>query len=489
MYAAIDMKSFYASVECVERRLNPLDTNLVVADESRTDKTICLAVSPALKSFGVPGRPRLFEVIQKVNSVNRKRLKQIRQNSFADYSIYKHELDGDNTLGVKYIVAPPRMELCEEYSARIYAVFLKYFSAEDIHVYSCDEAFIYIKPYLSTYKKTPHDLVMTVVRDILAETGITATAGIGTNMYLCKIAMDIIAKKMPADKDGVRIAVLDELSYRELLWEHTPLTDFWQLARGTDTRLQELGLRNMGDICLQSLKDEEVLYKQFGIEAEMIIDHAWGWESCTIADIKRRKPKSQSISSSQVLSRPYTFDETLIILKEMVESLVQRMISADCAASGVSLYVSYDGGNVYKEYRGQWTWDAYGRRIPKYVSLTRKIKSTSSNHSITDTFVKLFHEKVDQDLYIRKIGISLNNVSPEKEIVEEYVQYDLFCDVEALERERLKREKKLSREKAIQKAMIGIKGKYGKNAVLRGLSYLEASTARERNMQIGGHKA
>lgn len=487
MYAAIDMKSFYASVECVERQLNPLDTNLIVADESRTEKTICLAVSPALKAFGIPGRPRLYEVIQQVEKINRQRLKA--RESFTGTSYVRSELIADHGLMLDYLTAPPQMALYEDYSARIYSIFLKYFSAEDIHVYSCDEAFIYIKPYLKTYRMTPHDLVMAVVRDVLKETGITATAGIGTNMYLCKVAMDIIAKKMPADKDGVRIAELDELSYREQLWEHTPLTDFWQLAKGTNSRLQELGLQNMGDICLQSLRDEEVLYKQFGMDAEMIIDHAWGWESCTIADIKKRKPKSQSISTSQVLSRAYSFDEAVTVLKEMVESLVLRMAAKEYAAGGVSLYISYDGGNVYDGYSGQWTSDAYGRRMPKQTSVTRKIKATASNRELTDIFLRLYYEKADKELFIRKIGISLNQIIPEEEVEEEYIQYDMFSDVEALERERLAKEKKLAHEKSVQKALLEIKGRFGKNAILRGSSFLEESTARERNMQIGGHRA
>lgn len=489
MYAAIDMKSFYASVECVERNLNPLDTNLVVADTTRTEKTICLAVSPALKEFGVSGRPRLFEVIQTVDIINRQRLNAANIRHFKSKSCHRSELIADNSIMLDYLIAPPQMTLYEDYSARIHSILLRYFSAEDIHVYSCDESFIYIEPYLETYHMSARDLVMTVIRDILKETGITSTAGIGTNMYLCKIAMDIIAKKITADENGVRIAELDELSYREQLWEHTPLTDFWQLAKGINARLQKLGLRNMGDICLQSLINEEVLYKEFGVEAELIIDHAWGWESCTIADIKRCKPKSRSVSSSQVLARPYEFNEAVIILREMVEALVQKIIAEEYLTSGVSLYVSYDSSNVYAAYNGRWSTDAYGRRTPRQLSVSRKIEATSSNTELTEIFLKLFNEQADHQLRIRKIGLSLNNLVPETEIEEKYIQYDIFSDVEALEHARIQREKKLAEEKAVQKALLEIKDKFGKNSILRGSSYLAASTARERNTQIGGHRA
>ncbi len=489
MYAAIDMKSFYASVECVERGLDPLTTNLVVADVTRTEKTICLAVSPSLKSFGIPGRPRLFEVIQAVREINYQRRKNNKNRKFTGSSVNINELEKNYSFELGYITAVPHMKLYEEYSTRIYAVFLRYFAPEDVHVYSCDEAFIFIRPYLELYHTSPHDLVMKVIKDILSETGITATAGIGTNMYLCKIAMDIVAKKMPADENGVRIAELDEISYREKLWEHTPLRDFWGFGNGTASHLERMGIQNMGDICLLSEYDDEILYREFGVNAEIIIDHAWGYESCTIGDIQAYSPKCRSISTSQVLSRAYGNSEAEIILKEMTDSLVLKLVEADCAADQVSLYVIYDVGGIYDGYSGKMTTDHYGRKMPKPLTCTKKIKYTSSTKEITGALISLFRDRSDVGLMIKKIGISLDNIIERNKIPQDYLQFDFFTDTVTAAEENVKNEDEKKREHSLQTAVIGIRNKFGKNSLLRGISYQNGATARERNMQIGGHRA
>lgn len=489
MYAAIDMKSFYASVECVERGLDPLTTNLVVADSTRTNKTICLAVSPALKSYGIPGRPRLFEVEQKVRTINYQRRKNNKWRAFKGKSSCSIEIEQHPEYELDYITAPPQMLLYEKYSTRIYSVFLKFFSPEDIHVYSCDEAFLYIEPYLNTYRMTAHELIMKVIKEVLAETGITATAGIGTNMYLCKVAMDIVAKKMPADEDGVRIAELDEISYREKLWEHVPLQDFWGYGRGITSHLERLGIHNMGELCLMSEYDDEKLYKEFGINAEILIDHAWGYESCTIGDIQAYSPKNRSLSNSQVLSRAYNNEEAEIVMREMVDSLVLKLVEAECVTDQISLYISFDGQDVYDDYRGHWSMDMYGRKMPRPVSCNKKIEYTSSSKQLIEEFVYLYRYIVDTKLSIRKIGIGFQNVIAQKEVPEEIVQYSLFDDVEELERQKKSKEIKSRKEKSLQNAVLNLKHRYGKNAVLRGMSFQEGATARERNMQIGGHKA
>ena len=488
MYAAIDMKSFYASVECVERGLDPLTTNLVVADASRTNKTICLAVTPSMKAVGVPGRPRLFEVEQKISNVNYLRRKAYR-GRLTGKSVSSSELKQHPEYEFEYIIAMPRMRLYEEYSTRIYSMFLKYFAPEDIHVYSCDEAFMYISPYLDTYRKNAYDLIMTVIRDVLKATGITATAGIGTNLYLAKVTMAMVAKKMPADADGVRIAELDEMSYREKLWEHEPMKDFWGFGSGITSHLERMGIHNMGELCLMSEQNEEALYKEFGVNAEVMIDHAWGFESCTIDDIHAYSPQTRSISSSQVLTRAYKFQEAEIILMEMVDALVLKMIESGCATNSISLSVSFDGENVYNEYEGNWVLDIYGRKAPKTVTCNKKIEYTSSSKELLKEMTLLFRSRIDSGLLIRKIGISFQNIIPQKDIPEDEIQYSLFDDVEKIERQRKQKKQELSREDALQKAVLSIKGRFGKNAVLRGISFQEGATARERNMQIGGHRA
>jgi len=480
---AIDLKSFYASVECVERGLDPLTTNLVVADESRTEKTICLAVSPSLKAYGIPGRARLFEVVQKVKEVNR-----TREND-----------------PVTYIVAKPRMKLYMDYSTRIYNVYLKYVAPEDIHVYSIDEVLMDVTSYLNTYKMTAHELAMKMIRDVLKETGITATAGIGTNLYLSKIAMDIVAKHIPADRDGVRIAELDEMKYRELLWEHRPLTDFWRVGRGYAKKLEEVGLFTMGDIARCSIGErseyhnENLLYNLFGVNAELLIDHAWGYEPCTMADIKAYKPSTNSIGSGQVLQHPYEFDKARLIIKEMTELLVLDLVDKKLVTDQIVITVGYDIENLKdperrSKYKGPVTTDGYGRQIPKSAHGTCNLdKKTSSTRLVMEAVLKLFDDIVDRNLLVRRVYVTANRVVDEAKAKEEslnsFEQLDLFTDYSALEEERKRENESLEKEKALQQAMLNVQKRYGKNAMLKGMNLEEGSMTMERNSQIGGHKA
>lgn len=502
-YIAIDLKSFYASVECVERDLDPLTTNLVVADASRTEKTICLAVSPSLKAIGIPGRPRLFEVVQKVREENNNRRKKISQNRFAGTSFSSIELAKSPELELSYIVAAPRMAYYMEYSARIYDIYLKYVAPEDMHVYSVDEVFLDVTSYLSMYKMTAHELAMTIIHDVLNETGITATVGIGTNMYLCKVAMDILAKKMPADKDGVRIAELDEMSYRKLLWNHVPLTDFWRIGHGYSKKLQENGLYTMGDIARCSIgkpneyHNESLLYKLFGVNAELLIDHAWGWEPTTIAQIKSYKPQKNSISSGQVLPCAYDAKKARLIVKEMTDLLVLDLVEKGLVTDQVVLTIGYDIENltnpiVRNKYEGEVSVDHYGRKIPKHAHGTFNLaEQTSSTKQIMEGVLKLFDSIVNPDMLVRRVNISANRVVPESEKKEEdeFVQMDLFTDYEALKEGKEEERRVLEREKKMQHAILDIQKKYGKNAVLKGMNYEEGAMTRQRNGQIGGHKA
>lgn len=502
-YIAIDLKSFYASVECVERSRNPLITNLVVADESRTEKTICLAVSPSLKAFGLPGRARLFEVIQKINAVNAQRLREYRSSTRNPYGEFSGKTDDAELLNERpdlaadFIVAPPQMAHYMEVSAQIYRIYLKYAAPEDIHIYSIDEVFIDITAYLTAYRMTAHELTMTIIRDVLASTGITATAGIGTNMYLCKIAMDIVAKHMPADKDGVRIAELDEMSYRRLLWNHRPLTDFWRVGRGYSEKLENAGLFTMGDIARFSLESEDYLYKLFGINAELLIDHAWGWEPCTIADVKSYAPENNSISSGQVMQHPCDYDHTELIVREMADLLVLDLVDKGLVTNQLVLTIGYDSSNLTNEdilrnFKGKASTDRYGRRIPKHAHGTINLDGyTSSTRLITEAAMKLYRRIMDKNLLSRRIYIVANHVISESRIPgeEQYEQLDFFTDHEVLEKQREKEKKALEREKRQQQAILGIKKKYGKNAIIKGMNLQEGATAIERNKQIGGHKA
>ncbi|MBQ9196404.1 MAG: DNA methylase [Clostridia bacterium] len=469
LYAAIDFKSFYASVECVERGLDPLSTNLVVADASRTEKTICLAVSPSLKKYGLPGRCRLFEVQEKVREIK--------------------AATGEE---IQYIVAPPRMKLYMSYSTRVYEkVYLKYAAPEDIHVYSIDEVFIDITRYLPLYHKLPFDLVRDILRDILRESGITATAGIGTNLYLAKVALDVVAKHVQPGDWGERIAILDERQYRRLLWEHTPITDFWRVGRGISRRLEKHGCLTMGDVARKSLTDEESLYREFGIDAELLIDHAWGWESCTMADIKAFRPESNSMSVGQVLPGPYSFEKGRLIVHEMADQLALDLFAKDLVTDSVTLSVGFD--RMQNDFHGETESDWYGRRVPKPAHATLRLTDaggaplrTSSNKKIVEAALRIYDAVVAPAMYVRRFYVVLNHVEPRRQAqMAEARQMDLFTDPGLLERERADREK----EERIQRAMLEIKGKFGKNAILKGISYEEGATARERNSQVGGHAA
>jgi len=493
-YIAIDLKSFYASVECVDRGLDPLDTNLVVADPTRTEKTICLAVSPSLKSYGIPGRARLFEAIQKVREVNAQRKYKAPGHSFSHESYFHSELIKDPSAELTFITAPPRMAHYMEVSTRIYNVYLKYIAPEDIHVYSIDEVFIDATDYLKTYGMTPRELAMKMVLDVLETTGITATAGIGANLYLCKIAMDIYAKHCEPDKNGVRIAELDEMSYRRILWDHRPLTDFWRVGRGISKKLEEHGMYTMGDVARCSVGresdyyNEDLLYKLFGVNAELLIDHAWGWEPTEISDIKSYRPESSSLSSGQVLQEPYEFSKAKLVLKEMADLLSLELVSKRIVTDQIVLTVGYDIESLKKSYSGAVETDRYGRKIPKTAHSSENIgRYTSSTKLICETAMKLFDRIVDKELLVRRMYIVANHIITENDAEKEreYIQLNLFSDTGKQEAE----ENELKKEKDMQKAILKIKSKYGKNSIIKGMNLKEGATALERNRQIGGHKA
>ena len=498
-YIAIDLKSFYASVECMQRGLDPMTTNLVVADESRTEKTICLAVSPSLKSYGVPGRPRLFEVVQKIKAVNNQRKWKAPKKTLVGESYNNTELQARPELAVSYIVAPPQMAKYMEVSTQIYNVYLKYISPEDIHVYSIDEVFIDATHYLGTYKCTAHELAIRMIRDVLATTGITATAGIGTNMFLCKVAMDIVAKKMPADKDGVRIAELDEMSFRQQLWNHRPLTDFWRVGKGYAKKLEENGMFTLGDVALESMTErgEDRLYKLFGVNAELLIDHAWGWEPCTIEEIKKYKPSTNSLGSGQVLHCPYDNEKARLIVHEMTDLLVLDLVEKHLVTDQLVLTVGYDIENltdpkISRYYTGPVTTDHYGRQIPKHAHGTVNLdRQTSSTRIIVEAMLGLFDRIVDKKLLVRRVNISANRIVSESSVETSapMEQMDLFTDYEELKRKQKAEQAALEREKKAQKAIIELRKKYGKNAVLKGMNLQEGATTKDRNEQVGGHKA
>ena len=513
-YLAIDLKSFYASVECVDRHLDPLTTNLVVADASRTEKTICLAVSPSLKAYKIPGRARLFEAVQRVKEVNAQRLQTaIRQKKavrgedgkyhFARTSFDANALNADPALGLSYIVAPPRMQRYLDVSTQIYKTYLKYVSPADIYPYSIDEVFIDVTGYLPYYHMSAHELAMTMVREVLYNTGITATAGIGTNLYLAKLAMDIVAKHIPADKDGVRIAELDEQSYRYLLWNHRPLTDFWRVGRGYQKKLEENGLYTMGDIARCSLggarefHNEELLYRLFGINAELLIDHAWGWEPVTMEQIKAYRPQVNSISSGQVLHCPYDAKGARLVVQEMADALALDLVERRLVTDQLVLTVGYDIENItnpalYADYRGEIVADRYGRKIPKHAHGTVNLKTrTSSSRKIMEAVMGLYDDIVNPKLLVRRITLVGNRLVEEAraEAEEQYEQLELFTDTGGQEEEKKQEELRLKKERSLQEAMLSVKKKYGKNAMLKGMNLQEGATAMERNSQIGGHKA
>jgi len=495
---AIDLKSFYASVECRERGLDPLTTNLVVADASRTEKTICLAVSPSLKAYGIPGRARLFEVVQKVRDVNYNRLMHAPGLKFRGKSYSDKELKNHPELALDYLIAVPRMAYYVEYSCRIYQIYLKYIAPEDIHVYSIDEVLIDATNYLKTYQMTAHELAMKMIRDVLRETGITATAGIGTNFYLCKVAMDIVAKHIPADKDGVRIAELDEMSYRQQLWDHLPITNFWRVGHGIAQKLAEHGIYTMGQVARCSIENEELLYRLFGVNAELLIDHAWGWEPCTIEAIKAYKPEVNSLSSGQVLQSAYDFKKARVVAMEMADQMALDLTDKHLVTDQLVLSVGYDtesltNPEIRNHYHGPVTTDHYGRAVPKHAHGTSNLKrNTSSSKIIIEAVSQLYDQIVNPHLLIRRLNLVANHVINEKQAKKNAstpVQLDMFTDYEALERQEKAEEEELSKERKMQQALLNIKKRFGKNAILKGLDFEEGATAKERNNQIGGHKA
>ena len=497
-YIAIDLKSFYASVECRDRGLDPLDTNLVVADESRTDKTICLAVTPTLKSFGISGRARLFEVKQKVKEVNADRKRNLRGREFSGFSHFYSELSKDPSLELDFIIAPPRMAYYMEYSTRIYEIYMKYVAPEDIIVYSIDEVFMDVTDYLQTYRMSPRDLAMKMILEVLETTGITATAGIGTNLYLCKVAMDVMAKHIPSDENGVRIAFLDEMTYRRELWSHRPSTDFWRVGRGYAKKLETYGIYTMGDVARCSEQNEELLYRLFGKNAELLIDHAWGWEPCTVEAVKAYRPESSSLGSGQVLQCPYDAEKAKLVVREMADALSLDLVEKRLVTDQIVITVGYDIENLTdperrKKYRGEMVTDRYGRQIPKHAHGTENLESfTSSTQKMVEAASVLYDRIVDKNLLIRRMNITANNIVEEKAAQQKnnsYQQLDLFTDYAAEEEQEKQEALRLERERKLQEATITIKKKFGKNAILKGMSLQEGATAKNRNEQIGGHKA
>lgn len=502
-YIAIDLKSFFASVECQERELDPLGTNLVVADQSRTEKTICLAVSPSLKAYGIPGRARLFEVVQRVKEVNAERRRKNHGREFAGTSTDADKLRQHPELELDYIVAPPRMAKYKEYSKKIYNIYMKYVAPEDTHVYSIDEVFMDVTAYLDTYGCTPRELAKRMISDVYKSTGITATAGIGTNLYLCKVAMDVWAKRVPADEDGVRIAELDERSYRIQLWDHRPLTDFWRVGPGYAKKLQENGMYTMGDVARCSIGDarsyqnEDLLYRLFGVNAELLIDHAWGWEPCTIEEIKRYRPETNSISSGQVLKCPYDAEKAKLIVREMTDLLVLDLVEKGLVTDQLVLTIGYDVECLLdparrKQYQGEVSVDRYGRKVPKHAHGSANLtKSTSSTRRIMDAVMELYDRIIDEKLLVRRVTIAACHLAEESQAQqeEEYEQLDLFTDYTQAQEEREEQAREDEKERQLQHAVLDIKKKYGKNAILKGMNFVEGATTIERNGQIGGHKA
>ena len=497
-YIAIDLKSFYASVECRDRGLDPLDTNLVVADESRTDKTICLAVTPTLKSFDIPGRARLFEVKQKVKEVNADRKRNLRGREFAGSSHFYSELSKDPSLALDFIIAPPRMAYYMEYSTRIYEIYMKYVAPEDIIVYSIDEVFMDVTDYLQTYRLSPRDLAMKMILEVLEATGITATAGIGTNLYLCKVAMDVMAKHIPSDENGVRIAFLDEMTYRRELWPHRPITDFWRVGRGYAKKLETYGIYTMGDVARCSEQNEELLYRLFGKNAEFLIDHAWGWEPCTVEAVKAYRPESSSLGAGQVLQCPYDAEKAKLVVREMADALSLDLVEKHLVTDQIVITVGYDIENLTdperrKKYRGEMVTDRYGRQIPKHAHGTENMENfTSSTQKMVEAASVLYDRIVDKNLLIRRMNITANNIVEEKAAQQKnksYQQLDLFTDYAAEEEQEKQEALRLDRERKLQEATITIKKKFGKNAILKGMSLQKGATAKNRNEQIGGHKA
>ena len=496
-YIAIDLKSFYASVECVERGLDPLTTHLVVADVGRTDKTICLAVTPSLKEYGIGGRARLFDVVRRVREVNWARRKALNGRGFTGKSFLNTELKAHPDWEVDYITAPPRMAHYIEVSTEIYGIYLKYVAPEDIHVYSIDEVFMDVTGYLGTYKMTAHELAVKIIRDVLKQTGITATAGIGTNLYLSKVAMDIVAKKMPADKDGVRIAELDEMSYRRQLWDYRPITKFWRVGLGTARRLASYGIDTMGKIARCSIENEELLYQLFGVNAELLIDHAWGWEPCTMEAIKSYKPSSHSFSNGQVLPSPYNWEQARIVALEMADQMALRLVSKQLVTDQLVLTVGYDAEKMrdvhaLEGHQEGFALDYYRRPTPKPAQAAVRLpKPTSSSRHITEAVKEVYDRIVAPNLSVRRINLTVVHVVSESEVSQPRTpeQLDLFVDYDEMEKKNREEQKVMEKQRHIQEAQLAIKQRFGNNSILKGRNFEEGATAKDRNRQIGGHKA
>ena len=490
IYCCIDLKSFYASVECVERGLNPLKTNLVVADKSRTEKTICLAVSPALKQYGIGGRARLFEVLSKVKEINNLRRKANGYKKFIGKSFDDDILKKDKTKELDLIIAPPRMAHYIDYSSKIYNIYLKYIAKEDIFVYSIDEVFMDITNYLKYYKLSPKDLITKIIKDVYDTTGITATAGIGTNLFLAKVAMDVVAKHITPNEFGVRIASLNEMAYRKMIWNHLPITDIWRVGRGISKRLEKYGMYTMGDVARCSINNEDLLYKLFGVNAELLIDHAWGYEPCTIESIKNYKPLAKSISSGQVLQSPYSYDKAKLIVREMAELLALDLVSKKLVTEQLVLTIGYDIDNITDDYNGEITIDNYGRAIPKSSHGTINLDyKTSSSKIITTAMIKLYDKIINPKLSVRRVTMAATKLASEEDEISKvrYRQLDLFSSLEEKDNKLDYNREILKEENNLQNAMLKIKKKYGKNAILKGMDLEDGATTMDRNRQIGGH--
>lgn len=490
IYVCIDLKSFYASVECVERNLDPLTTNLAVADPTRTEKTICLAISPSLKQYGIGGRARLFELQQLVKKVNNERKKQNNNQRFNGKSVNDNELKQDKTKALDFIIASPRMSHYIKFSTKIYNIYLRHIAKEDIFVYSIDEVFADITKYLKYNKTTPKEFVRTILQEVVTETGITATAGIGTNLFLAKVAMDVVAKHVPADKYGVRMAELDELTYRKKLWNYRPITDIWRIGKKIAKRLEKYNIYTLGDIAKCSIKNEDILYKEFGINAELLIDHAWGWEPCTIESIKNYKPQIKSLSTGQVLQCPYNYQKTKLIIKEMATLLSLDLVKKGLVTDQLVLTIGYDISNVTEDFKGETKTDFYGRRIPKHAHGTINLsEKTSSSRKIITAVTKLLDTIVNKELWIRRINMTACKLTQkeQEEQKEKYEQLDLFSNPQEKEKIRNKNKKEDQQENTLQQTVLNLKEKYGKNSVLRGMNLEAGATTIERNQQIGGH--
>lgn len=490
IYVCIDLKSFYASVECVERNLDPLTTNLAVADPTRTEKTICLAISPSLKQYGIGGRARLFELQQLVKRVNNERKKQNNNRRFNGKSVNDNELKQDKTKALDFIIAPPRMSHYIKFSTKIYNIYLRHIAKEDIFVYSIDEVFADITKYLKYNKTTPKEFVRTILQEVVTETGITATAGIGTNLFLAKVAMDVVAKHVPADKYGVRMAELDELTYRKKLWNYRPITGIWRIGKKIAKRLEKYNIYTLGDIAKCSIQNEDILYKEFGINAELLIDHAWGWEPCTIESIKNYKPQIKSLSTGQVLQCPYNYQKTKLIIKEMATLLSLDLVKKGLVTDQLVLTIGYDISNVTEGFKGETKIDFYGRKIPKHAHGTINLsEKTSSSRKIITAATKLLDTIVNKELWIRRVNMTACKLTPkeQEEQKEKYEQLDLFSNPQEKEKIRNKDIKEDQQENILQQTVLNLKEKYGKNSILRGMNLEAGATTIERNQQIGGH--